>query len=90
MTERVGQSIGKLSRDAAAARFRAAGTAYGFVNGIEDLAGHPALRRVEVRTPAGTASIVAPPALRDGAAPVLGPVPAIGEHDALIRQDFAA
>ncbi len=43
-----------------------------------------------VATPGGPASIVAPPAIRDGAKPELGPVPAIGEHSALIREEFAA
>ncbi|RVU14850.1 CaiB/BaiF CoA transferase family protein [Methylobacterium oryzihabitans] len=79
----------RLDRAAAADRLRAAGTAYGFVNGAADLSSHPALRRVSVETPAGTASIVAPPALRDGQAPVLGPVPAIGEHSETIRREFA-
>ncbi|MFC7736425.1 CaiB/BaiF CoA transferase family protein [Roseomonas sp. GCM10028921] len=81
--------LGALTREEAAARLDAAGTAFGFVNGVAELAGHPALRRVEVATPGGTASIVAPPALHDGRVPELGPVPAIGEHDALIRTEFA-
>jgi crotonobetainyl-CoA:carnitine CoA-transferase CaiB-like acyl-CoA transferase len=79
-----------LTRDAAAARLAEASTAYGFVNNLADLAGHPALRRVPVETPAGLASIVAPPVLRNGRAPVLGKVPAIGEHDAAIRREFAS
>ena len=81
--------FGAARRDALAGRLRAAGIAYGFVNDLADLAAHPALRRVTVETSAGPASIVAPPVLRDGAAPRLGAVPAIGEHDALIRRDFA-
>jgi crotonobetainyl-CoA:carnitine CoA-transferase CaiB-like acyl-CoA transferase len=85
---RVAATIAGLTRAEAAARFRAAGTAYGFVNGVAELADHPALRRVSVATPNGMASIVAPPAIRDGAAPVLGAVPGIGEHSALIRQEF--
>ena len=63
---------------------------FGFVNDLAALATHPALRRVEVETPAGPASIVAPAAIRDRAAPVLGPVPAIGQHDAAIRREFGA
>ncbi|WP_298962127.1 CaiB/BaiF CoA-transferase family protein [uncultured Methylobacterium sp.] len=85
----VAAAFARLDRAAAADRLRAAGTAYGFVNGVSDLSTHPALRRVGVETPAGTASIVAPPALRDGQAPVLGPVPAIGEHSETIRREFA-
>ncbi len=86
----VAHAFAALTRTEAAQRLDAAGTAYGFVNGLSDLARHPALRRVNVKTPNGSAAIVAPPALRDGAAPALGPVPAIGAHDAAIRAEFAA
>ena len=79
-----------LDRDGASSRLRQAGTAYGFVNGVLDLPRHPALRRVTVQTERGPASIVAPPTLRDGQAPVLGPVPSIGQHTAAIRQEFGA
>ena len=78
-----------LTRAEVAARLARTRTAYGFVNEVADLAHHPALRRVAVATPGGMASVVAPPALRDGQAPVLGAVPAIGEHDAVIRREFA-
>ena len=79
----------RASDDGAAARLRAAGTAYGFVNGVHDLSRHKALRRVTVETERGPASIVAPPAIRDRRAPALGAVPAIGQHTAAIRQEFA-
>ncbi len=85
---KIARIFGDLSRDALAARLGRAQIAYGFVNDLADLAAHPALRRVEVDTPAGPASIVAPPVIRDRAAPRLGAVPGIGEHDALIRRDF--
>lgn len=78
-----------LTRDAAAERLRAANTAYGFVNDVAAFARHPALRRAVVETPGGPVSIAAPPVLGDDGAPALGPVPAIGEHNALIRADFA-
>ncbi len=87
---RIGQVIGLLTRDEAAARLKAAGTAYGFVNTLADLATHPALVRTEVETPAGTARIVAPPVLVDGEVRPLGPVPAVGEHSARIREEFGA
>jgi crotonobetainyl-CoA:carnitine CoA-transferase CaiB-like acyl-CoA transferase len=86
---RVAQSFRALTRDAAAQLLKQAGTAFGFVNEVADLPGHPALRRVRVETPAGPASIVAPPAIHDGVAPRLGPVPGIGEHSRLIRDEFA-
>jgi crotonobetainyl-CoA:carnitine CoA-transferase CaiB-like acyl-CoA transferase len=87
---RVARSFAALSRQEVARRLDESRTAYGFVNELSDLAVHPALRRVAVETPAGMASIVAPPAIRDGARAELGKVPGIGEHDAVIRADFAA
>lgn len=77
-----------LGRDEAAGLLRRAGTAYGLVNGVAEFAAHPALRRVEVGTPGGAARVAAPPALVDGAAPALGPVPGVGEHTAAIRREF--
>ncbi len=87
---RIGRVFAAMTREEAAARLKAAGTAYGFVNGLGDLASHPALTRVEVETPAGTARIVAPPVLVDGEVRPLGPVPGIGEHSVRIREEFAA
>ena len=84
----VGAALGRLTRNQVADRLRESRTAYGFVNTLSDLGTHPALRRVTVGTPGGPASIVAPPAIHDGRAPVLGPVPAIGEHTAAIRAEF--
>ena len=85
----VGRVFATMNRERAAAKLREAGTAFGFVNSVADLASHPALRRVTVGTSNGPASIIAPPAIRDGEAPVLGPVPAIGEHSEAIRREFA-
>jgi len=79
-----------MTRDAAAERLRAANTAYGFVRDVPALAEHPALRRVSVQTPGGVAQVVAPPVIWDGAEPAFGPVPAIGQHSAAIRAEFAA
>ena len=87
---RVAAAIALLTRDAAAAAFTAAGIAYGFVNGVADLAAHPALRRLQVDTPNGPASLIAPPAIHNAAAPNLGPVPAIGTHTTNIQQEFAS
>ncbi len=72
----------------ATARLKAAGTAFGLVNDLAGLARHPALRRIEIETEAGPASIVAPAVIRDGELPDLGPVPSIGEHTAAIRAEF--
>jgi crotonobetainyl-CoA:carnitine CoA-transferase CaiB-like acyl-CoA transferase len=79
-----------LDRASAVARLRAAGTAYGFVNEVADFARHPALRRLPVATPGGVFALPAPPvATTDGPA-AFGAVPAIGEHSAAIRAEFAS
>ncbi len=84
----VARAFRAMDRDEAAGRLRRARTAYGFVNEVADLVGHPALRRTEVATPGGPVRIAAPPAIVNGAAPRLGAVPAIGEHTATIREEF--
>jgi len=79
----------RLSRGAAAEKLVAANTAFGFVNGVAELARHPALRRAAVDTPNGTVSLAAPPVVFSDGSRVLGPVPALGEHTAAIRAEFA-
>ncbi|MDH3315957.1 MAG: CoA transferase [Gammaproteobacteria bacterium] len=70
-------------------RLRAAEIAFGEINDVAGLSQHPALRRVEVGTPTGPVTLVAPPAQTDGDAPTLGPVPALGAHSAAIRAEFS-
>src|ERR1700728_2510286 len=85
----VGAAFTRLTRDAAAAKLRAANTAYGFVNDVAAFARHPALRRAVVETPNGPVSLAAPPVLASDGPRTLGPVPAVGEHSAAIRSEFA-
>jgi itaconate CoA-transferase len=86
----VGQAFAVLTRDEAAARLRAANTAYGFVNDLAALSHHPALRRTKVTLPGGgTAAIVAPAVIAAGETLTLGSVPAIGQDSAAIRSEFA-
>jgi crotonobetainyl-CoA:carnitine CoA-transferase CaiB-like acyl-CoA transferase len=80
----------KLDRAACAAKLRAANTAYGFVNDLAAFARHPALRRVELETPAGPVAIAAPAARFSDGDRDLGPVPALDQHGASIRAEFAA
>ncbi len=77
-----------LTREAATARLRAARTAFGFVNGVAEFAGHPALRRVEVETPHGPVALAAPPVLTSDGGRRLRPVPALGAHSTAIRAEF--
>jgi itaconate CoA-transferase len=85
---RVGRSLGSLNRETAAARLRAAQTAFGFVNDLTGLAGHPALRRARVEVPGGTVDIAAAPVLIDGRSRQLGKVPRVGEHTDAIRAEI--
>ena len=86
----VAAAFAGLDRAGAAAKLRAANTAFGFVNDVAAFARHPALRRATVATPNGPVRIAAPPVRSSEATPELGPVPAIGEHSAAIRREFAA
>jgi itaconate CoA-transferase len=86
----IGEVFARLTRADAAAKLRAANTAYGFVNEVADLSHHPALRRVTVDTPNGPVSIAAPPVITSDGPAALGPVPAIGSHSDTIRAEFAA
>ncbi|MBV9735888.1 MAG: CoA transferase [Acidisphaera sp.] len=85
----IAAAFARLTRAQSAEKLRAANTAYGFVNDVRGLAAHPALRRTTVETPTGKLSLVAPPVLTSDGPRALGPVPAIGEHSAAIRSEFA-
>ncbi|MBN9673883.1 CaiB/BaiF CoA transferase family protein [Roseibium aggregatum] len=67
-----------------------AGIACGKVSTMEDLSRHPQNRYVEVDTPTGPVRLLAPGALMDGEMPNFGPVPALGEHSELIREEFSS
>jgi crotonobetainyl-CoA:carnitine CoA-transferase CaiB-like acyl-CoA transferase len=58
----------------------------------EELTGHPQLRARHrwrtVRTPGGDIQALLPPVQLAGQTPVMGPVPALGEHTEAIRAEF--
>jgi crotonobetainyl-CoA:carnitine CoA-transferase CaiB-like acyl-CoA transferase len=85
----VAAAFARLSRTQAATKLRAANTAFGFVNDVAAFSHHPALRRATVDTSNGPISLAAPPVLFSDSARPLGPVPALGEHSAGIRAEFA-
>jgi crotonobetainyl-CoA:carnitine CoA-transferase CaiB-like acyl-CoA transferase len=86
----IGAVFARMTRGDAAAKLRAANTAYGFVNEVADLSHHPALRRVSVETPNGPVSIAAPPVIVSDGPVALGPVPGIGSHSEVIRAEFGS
>ncbi|TPG61012.1 CoA transferase [Roseomonas nepalensis] len=77
-----------MTREAAAARLRAARTAFGVVNDLAAFAAHPALRRVTLETPGGPVAAAAPAAVFSDGPRDLGRVPSLGEHTAAIRAEF--
>jgi crotonobetainyl-CoA:carnitine CoA-transferase CaiB-like acyl-CoA transferase len=70
-------------------RLKAADIAFGNLNTVADFARHPHLRHLEVPTPGGPVAVSAPPVLSGAPAPA-GAVPAVGQHSAAIRREFAA
>ena len=79
-----------LSKAAVVGRLRSAGIAFASLNGVRELSSHPQLRRIEVDTPTGPVNLPAPPARWRGEDDRnLGPSPALGQHTAAIRQEFA-
>lgn len=73
-----------------AAALDAARIAYGTVSSVGDLIDHPAAAALPVGTPNGPVAVLAPPAIVDGERTRMRPVPALGEHEAALRREFAA
>ncbi len=85
----IAAAFARETRAAMAQKLKDAEIAYGFVNTVADFSRHPALRRAETPTPNGPVAVPAPPARTSSEAPGLRPVPALGEHGAAIRKEFA-
>ena len=75
-----------LTREQIINRSIQAQTAYGNVSTIEDLAKHPALKRISVELPDGAFECVAPPLHPDLNS---GPVPALGQHTEQVIREFS-
>ncbi len=78
-----------LSRSAVVGRLRSAGVAFGSVNSVRELSGHPQLRRVEAMTPTGPVRLVDHPMRWRGEAFAPGPTPALGQHTETIKGEFS-
>ncbi len=66
-----------------------AGIAYGRLSSLDDLEQHPQLQLMPVTTPAGPIELLAPGAVVDQTSLAPDPVPALDEHGAAIRSEFA-
>ena len=89
LDEEINAVFSTLERDEVEARLREHKIAYGAINTVKEVSKHPALRRVDVPTPSGPVSIVAPPVQVEGQPARIGHVPQLGEHTAAIRAEFA-
>jgi itaconate CoA-transferase len=76
------------TREECVAALRAANTAYGFINGVDGLSAHPALKRITVATEAGPVTMAAPGARLSDGPRDYGPVPALGAHTEAVRAEF--
>jgi len=86
----VSAAFAAATRDEMIERLERARIAYGRVSSMADLAAHPQNRYVTVATPSGPVRYLAPGARINNQDPAFGPVPALGEHDAGLRAEFAA
>ena len=82
--------LGRLTREQLVVKLRDARIAFGSVNGVEELSSHAQLRRIEVETPAGPITSIAPAARVRGEDFQARAVPALNQHGAALRAEFAA
>jgi itaconate CoA-transferase len=82
----------RLSAEELEERLRTAGVAHARMNGVDQLWLHPVLvgrdRWREIQTPGGPAAALAPPAALAGVDPLIGDVPALGEHNRKILREW--
>jgi len=92
LTAIIEDCFARQSADEVIAALEAAGIACARLRAPGELTGHPELRARgrwrRVGTPAGKIDALLPPVQVAGQEPVMGPVPAFGEHTAAIRAEF--
>ncbi|MGD9537987.1 MAG: CaiB/BaiF CoA transferase family protein [Alphaproteobacteria bacterium] len=82
-------AFAKHDLESLAERLTEAGIAFGRLNGIDGLVAHPQLRRLAVGSEKGEIELIAPPLRWSEPRPAPKPVPALAEHAAAIRAEFA-
>jgi len=87
---RVAKAFAAMDLDTLEGKLAHYDIAFGRINDCKLLAHHPHLRRINVDTPTGSASMPAPSAVHDGVPRSYGAVPALGEHSETIRKEFGA
>ncbi len=79
----------QLSREELLERLNQGRIAYGCLNSVAQLSTHSQLRRAAVDTSSGSVELVASPVIFSNGIPKFGPVPAIGQHNIAIREEFS-
>lgn len=82
-------AFAELDIEQAVAKLQQAEIAFGRINDMAGLSQHPQLRRLTVDTPSGEAQVVEVAAIRSDRPEERPGVPALGEHDRAIRQEFS-
>ena len=82
-------AFAKHDSDALIKLLATADIAYGRLNSLDQLANHPQARFVTVKTSEGDLEILAPGAIVSGESHHFGAVPALGEHDNALRDEFS-
>ncbi|MGV7121284.1 CaiB/BaiF CoA transferase family protein [Sphingopyxis sp. 550A] len=85
----VGAALGKLTTHEAIGRLEAAKIAWGRVSDLKDLMAHSALSTAAATADGDEVVMVAGPAVVDGERTGGGRVPSLGEHDLIVREEFA-
>ena len=80
--------FGSAIRETMIERLTHAGIAFGRLTDLEDLTAHPQNRFITVQSDGGEIELMAPGAVIRGAATDYGPVPSLGQHDAVLRAEF--
>jgi itaconate CoA-transferase len=90
--EIIGQAFSRFTVDQVRERLAAAGIAQARLNSVEELIDHPQLgargRWREIASPVGPLRALLPPLDLEGVEPVMGAVPALGQHTASILNEL--
>ncbi|MEM8949577.1 MAG: CaiB/BaiF CoA-transferase family protein [Pseudomonadota bacterium] len=85
----IGDVFARRDREANIERLADARIAYGRLSDLEDLSGHPQARFIRVQTEDGPVELLSPGAVVSGDHQTYGAVPALGEHEEGLREEFA-
>ena len=85
----INKVFGSLPRSEVIDRLQAGRIAFGALNSVADLSQHPQLERNVVDSPSGPVNLLASPIHLTGEDKKYGGVPALGQHNRAIRNEFS-